>query len=176
MPALLTSSQLYGWYPKPQATTSVQLGCSAAQGKRVIYTIIPAPPQPRERESSSQARVDSVRGWLLSLPLLMINLSTSTAANHSSPSAAAADQRGGIRNSSRRWVKTKTSTQWKTTWSWWNAPGWDHPKKEPETSPTTNPKKPQLTVIPLMTLYQRDGPCKGETEENILGSRKEEED
>jgi len=37
-------------------------------------------------------------------------------------------------------------------------------------------KKPQLTVIPLMTLYQRDGPCKGETEENILGSRKEEED
>jgi len=43
-------------------------------------------------------------------------------------------------------------------------------------APTTNPKKPQLTVIPLMTLYQRDGPCKGETEENILGSRKEEED
>jgi len=33
-----------------------------------------------------------------------------------------------------------------------------------------------MTVIPLMTLYQRDGPCKGETEENILGSRKEEED
>ena len=172
MPALLTSSQLYGWYPKPQATTSVQLGCSAAQGKRVIYTIIPAPPQPRERESSSQARVDSVRGWLLSLPLLMINLSTSTAANHSSPSAAAADQRGGIRNSSRRWVKTKTSTQWKTIWSWWNAPGSDHPKKEPETSPTTNPKNLNWRLFRWWPFTSETDRAKGKLKKTSSGQEK----
>ena len=165
MPALLTSSQSVWLIPKPQATTSVQLGCFAAQGIRVIYTIILAPPQPWEREQPPKQGLTEGKS-------LSTNLST-TAANHSR-SSAAADQWGSTGNNSRRWVKTQKPTQWKAAWGWCSAHGSVQPKESGTSTPASQllTQKPFLTVIPLMLLYQRDGLCKGRLKKTSSGQEK----
>ena len=133
--------------PKPQATTSVQLGCSAAQGKCVIYTtttIILAPPQPMgERASSAPPKR---QGLTSDQPFHQ------AAANHSSSSAAAADQGGtSMGNNSRQWVKTKKrplSGKRPGADAMLTAQSPKPSKTEPETS---KPARQLLTQNPLET-------------------------
>ena len=103
---------------------------------------------------------------------LSTNLST-TAANHSS-SSAAADQWGSTGNNSRRWVKTRKPTQWKAAWGWCSAHGSVQPKESGASTPASQllTQKPFLTVIPLMLLYQRDGLCKGRLKKTSSGQEK----
>merc|ERR1719367_331686 len=49
------------------------------------------------------------------------------------------------------------------------------PRRASSEPPSTNPKTPQLMVIPLKLLYQRDGPCKGRLKKTSSGQEKKDQ-
>lgn len=176
MPALLTSLQSVWLNQPPQASSdylSVQLGCSAAQGKLCYVNnnhTCSNTSTPGERDSSPPEQ----KGLILSkteidLPPTTSLLPRSTADPPPLLPPPPRRQKSEHCSSSGRRVKTTKSTQWKKARSQ-VAKCPKAPKKTPEESKTSPQAgrqlltlKNSLTVIPLQPLYQRDGPSQGET-------------